>query len=494
MGNVLEQQLGPRMVLKQRNYCDMTTGELYSILLNECNKTSDTITSLQKGRRFDERGRSLLCQLTIDLEKKLHKFNKDMVGPVHFLDRADSEALHRLRNEVARLSEENKRLVIENKKTETILKGHLTATQSGVSRKSTDNAQRATVENNSQKQRSVTEKENNDHLKEIMKQLNSRLQDQEEDIRLLRIKNESAQSFIKSLSEKTEKIESENKTLLEEKEVLTKRLSKIVSERLVDDNPAIADLSDPNRPQKLGEFYSELYDNEWTDAFDALTKSGYDDKDAIVTLRLTLINVLEFCKSKSSNLLKKTEEAVNFLFEEYRDFQEKKSQKHLTLKRSQSEQWLKARDSSFDGEPDECVDVQKRWKPKYGKQEPAKEQESEMVQKHDVIVQKLKVFRKEVAESMVPMVQKAYIAASWKSECILELKPFIKKCIFLGWMMVVQSPPMCLTTCEEGERFDKNKFKEYTKSGPTVDFVVWPALYLHENGPLIGKGVAEARK
>jgi hypothetical protein len=53
---------------------------------------------------------------------------------------------------------------------------------------------------------------------------------------------------------------------------------------------------------------------------------------------------------------------------------------------------------------------------------------------------------------------------------------------------------MCLATCKEGERFDKNIFKEYTKSGPTVDFVVWPALYLHENGPLVGKGVAEARK
>jgi hypothetical protein len=66
-------------------------------------------------------------------------------------------------------------------------------------------------------------------------------------------------------------------------------LSKIHEKPLVDDNPATDDLSDPNRPQKLGVFYSELYDNEWTDAFDALTNSGYDDKEAIITLRLTLI-------------------------------------------------------------------------------------------------------------------------------------------------------------------------------------------------------------
>ena len=60
--------------------------------------------------------------------------------------------------------------------------------------------------------------------------------------------------------------------------------------------------------------------------------------------------------------------------------------------------------------------------------------------------------------------------------------------------MVVQSPPMCLLTCKEGVPFDKNIFKEYQRSGPYVDYVVWPALYLHDDGPLVGKGVAEGKK
>ena len=44
---------------------------------------------------------------------------------------------------------------------------------------------------------------------------------------------------------------------------------------------------------KLGERYSELYDNEWTDAFEVLTSDlQYDDKAAIQKL-IELLNVSE---------------------------------------------------------------------------------------------------------------------------------------------------------------------------------------------------------
>ena len=67
------------------------------------------------------------------------------------------------------------------------------------------------------------------------------------------------------------------------------RLSKLAGERLTESNPAIADLSDPNRPTKIGEMYSEVYDNEWTDAFEALFNAGYTEIEAVETLRLTLL-------------------------------------------------------------------------------------------------------------------------------------------------------------------------------------------------------------
>jgi hypothetical protein len=52
-------------------------------------------------------------------------------------------------------------------------------------------------------------------------------------------------------------------------------------------------LSDPNRPTKLGEVYSELYDNQWTDAFEALKKAGHEEQFAIETLALTLQVMLQ---------------------------------------------------------------------------------------------------------------------------------------------------------------------------------------------------------
>lgn len=63
----------------------------------------------------------------------------------------------------------------------------------------------------------------------------------------------------------------------------------MAGQKLTENNPAIADLSDPNRPTKLGEMYSEMYDNEWTDAFEELEKGGYSEEESIETLRLTLL-------------------------------------------------------------------------------------------------------------------------------------------------------------------------------------------------------------
>ena len=58
---------------------------------------------------------------------------------------------------------------------------------------------------------------------------------------------------------------------------------------MTDGNPAIADLGDPNRPTQLGEKFSELYDNEWTDAMEELEKAG-NEKTNINTLK-TIVEV-----------------------------------------------------------------------------------------------------------------------------------------------------------------------------------------------------------
>jgi hypothetical protein len=39
--------------------------------------------------------------------------------------------------------------------------------------------------------------------------------------------------------------------------------------------------------------------------------------------------------------------------------------------------------------------------------------------------------------------------------------------------------------------YDKNVYREFVKSGDKVTFVVWPALFLHDGGPLLNKGVVQ---
>ena len=73
------------------------------------------------------------------------------------------------------------------------------------------------------------------------------------------------------------------------------RLSQYTSAQMVHDNPNVADLSDLNRPTKLAEKLSELYDNEWTDGFEVLTENyKFTETDAIQQL-LDILMVYLYC-------------------------------------------------------------------------------------------------------------------------------------------------------------------------------------------------------
>ena len=58
--------------------------------------------------------------------------------------------------------------------------------------------------------------------------------------------------------------------------------------------------------------------------------------------------------------------------------------------------------------------------------------------------------------------------------------------------MLIQTPPVViLTNLTKGSPFDARSYTCYTVRGNTVDFVVWPALLLHEGGPILAKGVVQ---
>ena len=70
------------------------------------------------------------------------------------------------------------------------------------------------------------------------------------------------------------------------------RLSHHISLKLADSNRNIADLSDMNRPTLLVEKFTALYDDDWTNAFDALQQNPvYGSETEIIGQLLQLLMV-----------------------------------------------------------------------------------------------------------------------------------------------------------------------------------------------------------
>ncbi|XP_052284082.1 uncharacterized protein LOC127880758 [Dreissena polymorpha] len=76
-----------------------------------------------------------------------------------------------------------------------------------------------------------------------------------------------------------------------------------MGDKLTDNNPAITDLSDKNRPVKLAERYSELYDIEWTDSFEIINKVYRDERNTVAQLLKILMDGAELCRTESQKQL-----------------------------------------------------------------------------------------------------------------------------------------------------------------------------------------------
>ena len=74
--------------------------------------------------------------------------------------------------------------------------------------------------------------------------------------------------------------------------LLFSRLSEHIALNLADNNPEIADLSDINRPTNLVEKFALLYDDQWTEAFDALQElPEYKNEEKTIELLLGFVMV-----------------------------------------------------------------------------------------------------------------------------------------------------------------------------------------------------------
>ena len=98
------------------------------------------------------------------------------------------------------------------------------------------------------------------------------------------------------------------------------RLSQAAGDKLRQNNPAISDLSDPYRPTKLSEMFSELYDNEWTNAMDLMDSDCSEQKAVQTLLGIQLVkyhslscNINVFtCFKRMKKVLKKIKLATFF--------------------------------------------------------------------------------------------------------------------------------------------------------------------------------------
>lgn len=135
----------------------------------------------------------------------------------------------------------------------------------------------------------------------------------EENQRLFKMKADKVEQMKQVMSQqsdviktKTEEIRESKKQLMDTKKDLDEtksRLSQMMGNQMKDGNPYITDLSDKNRPTKLSEMYTELYDNEWTDAFDVIQNASrnQDEKDTVKQLYDILLDINKFCQTEAEN-------------------------------------------------------------------------------------------------------------------------------------------------------------------------------------------------
>ncbi|XP_060604976.1 uncharacterized protein LOC132757628 [Ruditapes philippinarum] len=134
-----------------------------------------------------------------------------------------------------------------------------------------------------------------DEKRELQEEINS-LKSQQKSIKCenhnLMSKLQEAEIINQSLQEQVQVLNRNNQSLTEQKDDLILRLSKLTV-----DNSNIADLSDSKRPTKLAEEFAELYDNEWTDAFENIHLESEQEKIAFM-LRL-LQSARQICNDVS---------------------------------------------------------------------------------------------------------------------------------------------------------------------------------------------------
>ncbi|XP_062620659.1 uncharacterized protein LOC134282254 [Saccostrea cucullata] len=268
-----------------------------------------------------------------------------------------------------------------------------------------------------------------------------------QNIRSQTVENSEVQQQMRSINEiQNNKLMEENEKLKEsvnqqkqQIEELTTRLSRYASQQLTQGNPNIADLSDKNRPTKIGEKFALVYDDQWSEAFEALKEEGKTEETVVTELANLVQECYKFSdetKDKMRHeLMKRTAEVIRNPLPSSLSIAEELKDVQLTGSNAILNDLLK----------------------KYGEQS----------------VKSLKMaFRKQ---------KEGYTRDK-------RLTDYLDILVELTWNMVLQDPPMALNFAKNGDKIDEKSFKHYSKKGNIVLLCVWPALHLYNGGPIVSKG------
>ncbi|XP_053398943.1 centromere-associated protein E-like isoform X2 [Mercenaria mercenaria] len=419
--------------------------------------------------------------------------------------------------------------------------------------------------------------------------LEYRLKNLQQTIETLRSKNVSQSETITTLNQEKEVLHKEKKSLL-------MRLSRCAGDNLTYQNPSIADLSDEKRPTKLAEEFSELYDNEWTDAFE---KVNIEDDQGITTFMLQLLKrANELCNEVSENHAESIKRSLSSItvkshapqghlngrislntrlnlgtasktepdviqvahLEAVKDLGKQKN--GTRNEEADSSEWndnnitdtagrgvgnvhgpafaqntepdvdqaprfvadmdgyileIKTNNRDIDtannteslnesGENErreEIATSNAQSQERNDDEEPKRkrmrlESDFELLQKEQkkTIMEARKFFEVQLSEEVERagsdiIVQELGIDQQKQGTVV----SYIKKCMDICWSMCRHEPPVYVEFIDVGDDipFDTNKYKPYTKSGKLLDYIVWPAVYLHKDGPMLAKGVAQGK-
>ncbi|XP_052794066.1 uncharacterized protein LOC128227495 [Mya arenaria] len=228
-------------------------------------------------------------------------------------------------------------------------------------------------------------------------------------------------------------------------------ISQLASERLRGGRSVT--LADVATPQNVASMFTEVYNREWTTAYEELNKVYRDGAETIQHLTKILQNAYDFClkyaESQIMNMLIHVENEMLY---------------PNISKDSRSALEAQVRpDRSLVGLIRESDDMVREYR-KYG------------------AAASLPVIKWMFYEDVLKTIHHAQHPTNAQIA-------FIDRCIDVCWLMATQNAPMHLEFCRPGDR-PSSYFRPLTRMGNSVQNCVWPALFLHKGGKLMEKGVA----